>query len=328
MDNKKFLRYEDASWNVSALFVHDAAVLFFYDLLKECGTELNMTVHGNIPCRWNSGRIVKSVSDDYQKWCLMEYAKRDIPVLLTFSNYFISENELDDKPSNSILKLISEVPGNGVIIASPVLKKYITEKYPGLFMSSSILKAVNEKGQGSAAYYNALSEQFDRVVLHPDDGFDLELFKNLEHKEKIEILLNENCVRKCMFRKEHCDIVSEYYQQRRPMECFEKLNSFKKQKCKSVQDITSLVQFVQGKKQTCNMSYEELEKAYEAGCRCFKLQGRSLSTASIMYDLTRYVICEEKSGIIYKMIMDRIGSKSLEENRNLLNIESVKWERV
>ena len=90
MKENKFLRYDDAVWNISGLFVHDRAILFFYDLMQSCGFKLNLTVHGNMPCKWNSGRVIKSVDEKYQKWCLDEYAARNIPVLLTFSNYILT----------------------------------------------------------------------------------------------------------------------------------------------------------------------------------------------------------------------------------------------
>ena len=41
MKENKFLRYDDAVWNISGLFVHDRAILFFYDLMQSCGFKLN-----------------------------------------------------------------------------------------------------------------------------------------------------------------------------------------------------------------------------------------------------------------------------------------------
>lgn len=328
MKNGKLLRYDDVTWNISGLFVHDVPVLFFYDLLEKCGVKLKMAVHGNMPCKWNSGRIIKSVSEEYQKWCLEQYAARNIPVILTFSNYFLTEDDLNDRPSNRILDWIAAYKGNGVLVSSPILMKYVRQKYPDLLICSSILKAVHDRGKGKADYYNKLSEQFDRIVLHPDDGFNISLLENLEQKEKVEILINENCVRNCQFREEHCDIVCEYYQKERPENCFEKLNDFKRQKCQSIQDIQGIAEFVQGKKSTCNMSRDELKRVYECGYRSFKIQGRSLSAASLLYDLTRYTLQEEPAGTIFKMIMDRLYAASLEGQDSLMNIWSDTWERI
>ena len=144
----------------------------------------------------------------------------------------------------------------------------------------------------------------------------------------MEVLINENCVRNCMFREEHCDIVCEYYQQERRKEYFEKLNRFKREKCRSIQNLVSLNQFLQGKRDTCNMTYEELEKVYERGYRLFKVQGRSLSASSMMYDLIRYITVGERSAILYKMIMDRICTESSEEDKRRLSILYDEWERI
>lgn len=324
----KILRFEDAVFNVSGLFVHDAAILYFYDICEICGIQLNMLVHGNIPCKWNSGRIIQSVEEEYQDWCLREYDRRNIPVFLTFSNYLVKEEDLDDTLSNGILEKVAKVEGNGTIVASALLRDYIHDKYPNFKLYSSILRIVSEEKQGNADYYLCMLDQFDRVVLHPDDGFNYELLEQLKPADRFEILINENCIRNCPVRKQHCDIVSKYYENRRPLEGINELNQFKLHYCQNVQSEKSLEQFLKGKITTCNFSKNELEKCYDMGFRYFKVQGRSLSTAAMLYDLIDYMIVEPASRTVYKMIMDRIGSKSIYENREILQISNTKWEKI
>lgn len=322
------LRFKDAVWNISGLFVHDAVILFFYDTCKACGIDIKLMVHGNIPCKWNSGRIIRSVEPEYQEWCLSEYEKRNIPVLLTFSNYLLAEDDLEDNLSNNILKRVAGRPGNGAIVASDLLSSYIREKYPDITLYSSILKIVSENKKADVGYYHGLLDTFDRVVLHPDDGLNASVLEKLEHRERFEILVNENCVRNCPFRKEHCDIVSSYYKNRRRSEIMDELIAFKLNKCRSVQSPKELKAFLNGEIRTCNFSKEELAGCYDMGYRYFKVQGRSLSTASLLYDLTDYTLNEPASRTVYKMIMDRIGSKSKEENRSLLLGENINWEEL
>ena len=77
------------------------------------------------------------------------------------------------------------------------------------------------------------------------------------------------------------------------------------------------------------MTYEELKKVYERGYRLFKVQGRSLSTSSMIYDLIRYITVGERSAILYKMIMDRICTElSEEEDKRRLSILYDEWERI
>lgn len=328
MDKEKALRFDDAVWNVSGLFVHDAAILYFFDLCKNCGIDIRIMVHGNIPCKWNSGRIIQSVDQEYQDWCFSEYKKRNIPVLLTFSNYLLGPDDLDDNLSNAILAKAAGTEGNGAIIASDLLRDYIHERYPDLILYSSILKIVSEEKKGDADNYMRLLDSFDRVVLHPDDGLDTDLLGQLQNRGRFEILINENCVRGCVFRKEHCDIVSSYYKERRDSRIMDELNAFKLKKCRSVQSPRQLELFLKGDIETCNFTKDELKRCYDAGYRYFKIQGRSLSTASLLYDLTDYTLTDKAARTVFKMIMDRIGSKTISENREILLANQKNWEEV
>lgn len=325
-EDADFLKFCNADWNISGLFTHDQTLLFYIDLLKECGIDIKMTVHGSIPCRWNSGRIIKSVSEQYQETVLEEYAKRGTGVLLTFSNYMMDQNDLDDTLSNRILDMVAQYPGNGVIAGSALLSDYVHKKYNDLFLSTSILRVVHEHGKGNVDYYNDLAMKYDRVVLHPDDGFNLELLEGLKEKEKFEILVNENCVRNCPVREEHCDIVSRYYASKRDDRYMDALTDFKKNKCKSVQSIDALSSFIHGERKTCNMTTQELENLYTMGFFHFKIQGRSLSAASLIYDITRYMLSDNISSTVCKMILDRIDVYNGTED--VLNTGYKYWERI
>lgn len=328
MNQNTVLRFEDANWNISGLFSHDKALLLFYDLMTECGLTVRMSVHGNIPCCWNSGRIIRSVSESYQKSCLEAYAKRNIPVILTFSNYLITEEQLDDTISNRILKLAAAYPNCGAIVGSSLIEDYIRTQYPELMLSTSILRAVHEHGRGNPDYYTQLANTYDRVVLHPDDGLDPRIIEQIHPKEKIEVLVNENCIRNCQMREEHCDLVSLFYQNRRSQVCLEKLESFKAQKCQSVQNVKALRRFLNGEIQTCNFNDSELSDVYKLGVRHFKIQGRSLSASSLLYDMTRYILQTNYASIIYKMMMDRIDSFVSTQDEQVLDANYFNWERI
>lgn len=320
-------RYPDAEWNISGLFSHDDIILYFYDLMKECGIELPITVHGNIPCKWNSGRLIKGVSEDYQKKILEEYAKRGIKVLLTFSNYKVGEDDLSDRQSNNILSLAAQYSGNGAIIGSQLLTDYIHDRYPDFFLSTSILRAVHEHGKGNADYYNKLSQSMDMVVLHPDDGFNENVLDALTNKDKMEILINENCLLNCPNREEHCDIVSDYFNNNRNSNIMTQLQLFKKEHCKSIQNVSDLARFITAKQRICNMTIAEVDQLYLKGFRHFKIQGRSMSKPSFLYDVTRYMMNEICAAILFKTIMDKLSS--IEENgNNAYQLTNGDWEKV
>lgn len=320
------LRFKEADWNISGLFVHDNAILLFYDILEACGIHINMTVHGNIPCVWNSGRIIESVSVEYQQRCLHEYRKRNIGVLLTCSNYRITEENLDDGAANKILDLVAQNPRSGIICGSELLSNYVKNKYPNMFQCTSILRVVNEHGKGDFDYYSRLTDEYDRVVLHPDDGFNSVLLSMFPNKNKIEILINENCIRECTYREQHCNIVSEYYASERDYEIFKKMNSFKKTNCKSLQDVSSLNKYLLGECRTCNFSIPEVQRLYQNGYKHFKIQGRSLSMYSLLYDMAKYILTDEVGAMVCKMIMDRLDSPTSKKDKQVLTTNYDAWE--
>ena len=289
---------------------------------------MKITVHGNIPCRWNSGRIIQNVSEAYQKKCLEEYAKRNIPIFLTCSNYKITSEDLNDTLSNRILALAATFPEAGIISGSELLSSYVRERYPRMIQSTSVLRVVHEHGRGKPEFYNKLAERYDRIVLHPDDGLSLNVIGKIHSLNKIEVLVNENCVRGCNAREEHCDIVCGYYASCRNEDYLNTLERFKKEKCFSTQNVAALSEFLHGSRATCNMTYQELDAVYAAGCRHFKIQGRSLSTASLLYDVTRYLLSEPAAPAVFKMIMDRLGVFACERNEDLLTADYFDWERI
>lgn len=322
------LRYFDAEWNISGLFAHDDVILFFYDILASCGIRPKMTVHGNIPCAFNSGRIIRSIAYERQQQLVEAYAERGIPILLTFSNYKIDETMLNDTLSNKILGLVAGYPHNGAIVGSDLLRDYITDRFSGLFLSTSILRVANDDRERNADYYRALSQGYDRVVLHPDDGFDLALLSSLEGKDKFEIIINENCVRGCPHRKAHNDIVCSYYAANRDKGLIDELNRFKKKHCKSVQDPKSLKAFMNGEILNCNMSQKDLENCYKLGYRCFKLQGRSSSAESFLFDVTRYMLMSPSGETLFKFMMDRIDAFRLDNNPSVFEANYTQWDKI
>ena len=53
------------------------------------------------------------------------------------------------------------------------------------------------------------------------------------------------------------------------------------------------------------LSQEELKEIYDMGFRHFKLHGRDLTSVTLMYDITRYLLESDKIfPMIYKMFME------------------------
>lgn len=311
------LRYADAKWNISGLFSHDAIILKFWDILSKCNVFPICGVHGSVPCKWNSGRTVVRHSDKYIEECIREYNKRNIPLFLTFSNYYIAENDLSDEFSNQLLDLISKCPNSGAIVASPLLAEYIKRKYPNLQLTMSVLASVNTREVRDKKYYERSANDYCCVVIHPDDSFDIELLASIEPKCSFEIMVNENCIRDCSFRRTHDDLVCKYSLEETD-DAFDALADFSKEHCRMFIRENNLREYLMGDANCCNFSFNYLDQIYEMGFRYYKLQGRADAPASFLYDLTKYILSEKAGTYIYKSICNMISFTEVQESLRLL----------
>lgn len=148
-------------------------------------------VFGNFPnCIWNGG--------GYQDGCFMDKGQMEfysymfnmygIPLRLTMTNPLIEEKHCHDVYSNKIMKSFNN-GFNQVLVCSSVLEKYIRKNYPEYPIVRSILAAKD-------VYYDD-SDKYFMSVLRKHKNDDLEFLKSIEHKEKIEILVNETCEENC-----------------------------------------------------------------------------------------------------------------------------------
>lgn len=311
------LRYADAKWNISGLFSHDSIILKFWDILSECDIFPISGVHGSVPCKWNSGRTVIRHSDNYIEECVQEYCKRNIPLFLTFSNYYITEKDLDDEFSNYLLALVSRIPNSGVIVASTLLARYIKEKYPELELIMSVLASVNTYEERNSAYYERAAKDYSRVVIHPDDSFHIDLLSSIIPKSSFEIMVNENCIRNCSYRRMHDNLVCRYSMEESD-DAFDILASFSKEHCRMFMKEKQLLSYLQGDEQCCNFSINHLNQIYEMGFRYYKLQGRADAPASFLYDLTKYILTETAGMYVYKNICNMISFTEVKDSLIML----------
>ena len=298
-------------WNVSGAFAHDDILLALFDIAREVfdNTIFN-SVHGSVPCKFNSGRRSINCSDDYIKECIREYHKRGIPLNLTFSNFMLQKEDLLDRESNRLLSMLNV--GDGVIIASDYLYEYIKKKYPHLKIISSVLTAVNSSGERDALFYNMLSQKYDVVVIHPDDNFNTDIIYEMKEKNKFEVLVNERCIYRCPHRFEHDKLI-----------CLESLNPnqntayeckvFAKTNCLAEKEKVLLKLMKAGNIKTVKLSEEEVENLMNLGYRNFKLQGRTDSPATFAYDLCKYLVNDEYKDIVFNAIVRNFSFLSIKD---------------
>ena len=290
------LAFQDAAWNLTGLFVHDAFIL---DFIRKIRDHLRVTpfkwVHGApLSYRWNGGRVDPAfhITRDVMDRTLQAYKALDTGCMLTFSNRFVTAGDLDDPDCNYLLESLGGCgpQKNGVIVASDVLADYIRKKHPDLHLMASIIKVTCEKGTGDLAYYRSLESRFDSYVVDVDDNVNYDLLKHLD-PAKAEILVNSCCVYHCPHKAEHYDLLVKVHDKDSGI-TMDTVLEYQKKNCKAYPMGRQL-----GKTRNHCLSLEELRTLYHMGFRHFKLQGRyTTSLTGILYDICHYVFENQQTG--------------------------------
>jgi len=292
-------------WTVSGMFHKFQFISDFVAYLKEYH-DLTLpleSLHDSPDVSWNAGRCSNAELAASQACQIIDYVNSvGIGVVLTFSNHLLEKHHIQDPSANELLDKIASRPDiNGVLIASDLLSGYITGKYPKLRQIVSVVKIATERGKGNTDYYRSLQNRYEGLVVHPDDNRNIDLLKTL-NPDKVEILVNEECIFNCPVRKEHYDCISKctaanysnmtrssgmnslmWYQTESQLE---KLNNeheqFVIERCPSYNIHKSHL--------TCNLTHVEMKNLYDLGFRHFKLQGRKDELVKYLYNIVHYLL--------------------------------------
>lgn len=108
----------------------------------------------------------------------------------TFTNCLLTEEHLNDKYCNMILKIMDNGFGNEVIINSLILENYLQDNYPNLKLTSSITK-----GHDFETFKQMINKNYHLVVAYPTNK-TLNYIQNLsiDKRQAIEIILGSTCL--------------------------------------------------------------------------------------------------------------------------------------
>ena len=285
-------------WDVSGAFVNDRELIAFYDYCKLLlNFEAFNIVHGAPLCEWNSGRVLKHLMRDAEevRTAGLEYEKRNIAVYLTLTNLLLTEKHLKDALGNALCIFFSRhnpTGRNSVILASDILREHIRKEYPSLKIISSILKITNSGGKGKLDIYKRLADEYDEVMVHPDDVLNYELLEQIEDKERHILLINEYCIRNCPIRPFHYHSLSESALN---FMSFDNSKFETKQATNGCRSLYTLL--ADEHKSVLALNTPEIKKLRDMGFRHFKVQGRGHANASsILFDLLRLALRNDTSG--------------------------------
>lgn len=308
--------WPEAIWDVSGIFANDRELIYFHDyFLNHFGLKPFSLVHGSPLSTWNSGRVLPHLlrSGEELELCIKSWQERKVAMDLTFSNPFLTEENLKEALGNSLLEVAERVNPtgeNGVIMSSDLLYQYIKKRYPKVKTVSSILKVTMEKGGGNLDYYKRLADLYDKVMLHPNDNDNYELLEKLEDKNKYEIIVNENCARQCAIRHKHYESLSKM-----ALNFLGHTDNFDDLRNKNA---CAKIDVLLGTSSQCTtqLSREEMKTLYDMGFRRFKVQGRGLGNAGgEIMDLLRLILKKDDGSPVST---DAIIIRFLESMREII----------
>lgn len=221
---------------VGGLFEHDDFIIKMQEWFhKNHSCNYVDSVYGGLSSSlWHSGRLIKNDSISIEKITsiLDAYSSVGIDCNFVFSKINISEDDLKCPISNKLLYVLNYYnrnKNNGVIVTNDLLRDYIKTRYPNLKITCSIIKTnvVNHpNGDETVEYYNSLAESYDRVVMSFHHLIEPDYLKQLKYKDKMEILLTDNCVYDCKYKHMRLTIIDKITNNPNNQEYINQLSSF------------------------------------------------------------------------------------------------------
>jgi hypothetical protein len=156
---------------------------------------------GNI---WNGGRVILgSATKDEILYAVQEYNSRGIAIRFTYTNPCLERIHLFDTYCNLCMEL-ADNGQNEVLVNSDLFEEFVRAAYPNYKIVSSTTKCLDDL----TLIQKELEKDYHLVVLDSAMNNTDALF-SLDHKEKIELIVNHYCADHCPRRKEHYRLVGE-----------------------------------------------------------------------------------------------------------------------
>jgi collagenase-like PrtC family protease len=232
---------------------------------------------------WNGGRVFGVCRRNFKEDIEMKrdfFNSRGIAIRLTMTNPLITEEHLSDTYCNLVMKMLDNGK-NEVLVASPVLEKYIRENYPSFKICSSTTKCLTNL---EAARKELNNKDYIQVCLDYNLNHNKTFLEGLtqEEKDQSEFLCNAICPPGCTARKEHYRING--------VSTLNGNKNFTMPEC-TIDGSTCGQAALHYKN---NITPQEIESYYEPlGFSNFKLEGRTLPDSELLLNYVRYLIKPE-----------------------------------
>lgn len=152
-------------------------------------------------CIWNGNRSLFSgpYRPSFFRKRLEVYQNAGIHYRLIFTNFLLQPEHLYDVYSNMIASMVNEV-GGYVMVSIPLMANYM-KKYPNLRLCWSTTTDFGDTEGKRIKKINELSAT--HLVVVPYEFNNKPQLKRFTHPENLEIIVNEDCIDNCPFRRQH-----------------------------------------------------------------------------------------------------------------------------
>lgn len=150
---------------------------------------------------WNGGRLTPAYDQcdkAFVEGVIKAVNGKGIPVRYTFTNPLLNEHDCEDPYCNYLMQA-ADNGMNEVMIFSPILEKYLREKYPNFAYNSSTCKEIKDVDEIN----REMERDYKYVVLDYNFNNKWDILDKIERKDKLEVLVNTLCEPGCKRRGEH-----------------------------------------------------------------------------------------------------------------------------
>ena len=197
---------------------------------------------------------------------------------LTWNNHLIDEVDIHDKYCNIITEIFHD-SNHSITVASPILFKYLKEKYPNFCFYKSVIVSNNKE-----KFLTPLDDTYDIYLFPPTDNKNFDLLTKIpeENKAKIEFLCDDACFPNCN-KANHYNIANYCFKN---YSCSLNINNFE---C----PIDWRFARYNTKRWPTTINPEDIDFYIRQGFTHFKMAGRGNTPIFLYYKICKYLVKPE-----------------------------------
>ena len=253
---------------------------------------------------WNSGRVAPGANVDLRviREIIADYDNQGVKFSLVCSNNLLQPKHIKDQYENQILEILNEYHGN-VIISSDLMYNHVKKHFKNLKTIHSCIP-----NKSDLVYLKEKQDQYDIVVLPPKSNWDFDLISQL-NTPKLEILINEYCLRNCAVREKHYISLSQTALDG------DSFNDYKEKNCPRRNTPYQICV-----EKSCLLDYNEVVYLYDQlGITNFKIQGRAAPDEFFIFDFVKYLCRQDMTSFIFRELFSmtqnvRMQMQNTEQN--------------